>query len=166
MGKFPVLCDEAKDRTVPESTVILEYVDREHARVARLVPADPDRALVCQLRDRFFDLYVNTPVGKIVTHRLRPDGEHDAHGVDEARAQLRKAYAIADDSMRASTWAAGDTFSMADCVAAPALFYANKVVPFDAHPHLAAYFERLLVRPSFARVIDEASPYFSLFPAR
>jgi glutathione S-transferase len=165
MGKFPLLRDEAKGRTVPESSILLEYVDQHYARGARICPADPDRAIECRLRDRFYDLYVNVPMQKIVTDKLRPEGQRDPFGVEQARAQLQTAYAIADDQMRGSTWALGDAFTLADCAAAPALFYAGKVVPFgDAHPRLAAYFERLTKRPSFARVLEEAQPYFAMFP--
>jgi glutathione S-transferase len=167
LGRFPVLRDDAAGRTVPESTIILEYVDREYARGGRLVPADADRALECRLRDRFYDLYVSAPMSKIVTDNLRPEGQRDAFGVEEARTQLRTAYAVADDALRGRTWAAGDAFTVADCAAAPALFYAAKVVPFAGHHrHLASYFERLAARPSFARVVEEAKPYWSLFPAR
>lgn len=164
LGKIPVLRDEARGRTVPESTIILEYVDQHHAGAARLIPADPDRARECRLRDRFYDLYVNVPMQKIVTDKLRPEGRHDPHGVEQARAQLETAYSIADEQLRGLTWALGETFSMADCAAAPALFYASKVLPFGARPHLAAYFERLTERPSFARALEEARPYFALFP--
>lgn len=167
MGKFPVLRDEAAERTVPESSILLEYADRLHPRGPRLVPADPERALTVRLRDRFYDLYVCEPMSKIVTDNLRPEGKHDPHGVEDARARLRTAYAIAEDELRGTTWAAGDAFTLADCAAAPALFYANKVVPFGGdHPRLAAYFERLSARPSFARVLEEAKPYLHLFPVR
>lgn len=165
MGKFPVLRDETRGVTVVESSIILEYVDRRCAPQGRLVPSDPDRALECRLRDRFYDLYVNDPMSKIVTDKLRPEGKRDPYGVEQARAQLETAYAIADDWMRAGPWAVGDTFTMADCAAAPMLFYANQVVPFgDGRKHLAEYFSRLAKRPSFARVVDEAKPYWSMFP--
>ncbi|MFT3769144.1 MAG: glutathione S-transferase family protein [Minicystis sp.] len=165
MGKFPVLRDEAKGRTVPESSIILEYLDRHYAGATRLCPSDPDRARECRLRDRFYDLYVNVPMQKIVTDKLRPEGQHDPFGVAEARAQLERAYGMADEQMRESTWAMGDEFSMADCAAAPALFYASKVLPFGGRwPHLAAYYERLSKRPSFARVLAEAQPYLAMFP--
>jgi glutathione S-transferase len=169
MGKFPVLRDEAKDRTVPESTTILEYLDQhhapQHAEGARLCPDDPDRARDCRLRDRFYDLHIHLPMQKIVGDKLRPEGQRDPYGVAQARAQIETAYGIADEEMRGRTWALGDAFSMADCAAAPALFFAGKVVPFgDQRPHLAAYFERLTQRPSFARVLAEAQPYLALFP--
>lgn len=166
IGKFPVLCDDAEGRTLPESTIILEYLDQRHAGGARLIPADPDRALECRLRDRFFDLCVHVQMQKIVGDKLRPEGQHDPHGVAKAREQMETAYGVAEGWVRASTWALGDTFSMADCAAAPALFFANKVVPFGAtHPHLAAYFQRLTERPSYARTLEEAQPYMKFFPA-
>jgi glutathione S-transferase len=171
MGKFPVLRDEANDCTVPESSIILEYLDERHARAngGRLVPTDPHRARDCRLWDRFYDLHVNVPMGKIVTDKLRPEGQRDAFGVEQARAQLETAYAIADDHMRErnGTWAAGDAFTMADCAAAPALFFAEKVAPFgERRPHLAAYAMRLRERPSVARVLGEMLPYWAMFPAR
>lgn len=154
LGKFPVLVDEAKGVTIAESTIVLEYVDRD-----RLVPADRDAARECRFRDRFFDLYVNTTMGKIVTDKLRPAGKHDDVGVEEARKQLKTAYDIAE------TWAFDEKrFTLADCAAAPALFYANKVAPLDGHPKLAAYLERLASWRAFARVLDEAKPYFAMFP--
>lgn len=165
MGKFPVLRDEARGVTVPESSILLEYVDERYARPWRLLPSDRDRAHECRLRDRFYDLYVNAPMGKIVTDKLRPEGKRDPYGVEQAKAQLETAYAIADEWMRAGPWAVGDAFTMADCAAAPALFYAKQVMPFgDGQKHLAEYFARLMERPSFARVVDEAKPYWSMFP--
>jgi glutathione S-transferase len=166
VGKFPVLRDDARQRTVPESTIILEYIDRHYTAAPRLIPADPDRALDCRLRDRFYDQYIHLPMQKIVGDRIRPEAQRDPLGVEQARDQIKAAYAIADNQLRTSTWAAGDSFSLADCAAAPALFFANKVAPFgDAHPHLAAYFARLSARPSYARVLEEAGPYLSMFPA-
>jgi glutathione S-transferase len=165
LGKFPVLRDDTHDVTIPETTIILEYVETRFANPSRLIPTDPGIAQVCRLRDRFFDLYVNVPMGKIVTDKLRPENQRDGYGVAEAREQLETAYRIADGWMRDGPWAIGNSFSLADCAAAPALFYANKVVPFGSTaPHLASYFARLVERPSFARVLDEAKPYFAMFP--
>jgi len=166
LGKFPVLRDEARQRTVPESTIILEYLDRHCATAPRLIPAEADLALECRLRDRFYDLHIHLPMQQIVGDRLRPEGQRDALGVEQARAQIKTAYAIANEQLRASAWAAGDSFSMADCAAAPALFYANKVVPFgEAHSHITSYFARISARPSYARVLEEAKPYLAMFPA-
>jgi glutathione S-transferase len=165
MGKFPVLCDEGRGVTVPESSLVLEYIDQRYARQGSLMPSDTDCARECRLRDRFYDLYVNVPMGKIVTDKLRPEDQRDPYGVEQAKAQLETAYAIADEWMRAGPWAVGDAFTIADCAAAPALFYANRVVPFgEGRRHLAEYFTRLAERPSFARVVDEAKPYWSMFP--
>jgi len=165
LGKFPVLRDDAAERTVPESTSILEYADECLAAEPKLVPSDRGHALACRHRDRFYDLYVNTPVGKIVTDKLRPEGKHDVWGVEQALQQLRTAYDIADEQLGESRWAAGNEFGLADCAAAPALFFARKIVPFAAsHPRLAAYFDRLTARPSVARTLDEAGPYLHLFP--
>ena len=165
IGRFPVLRDEARGVTVPESSILLEYVQQHHAPRGGLLPADPELARECRLRDRFYDLYVNMPVGKIVTDKLRPEGQHDAYGVEQARVQLATAYGIADRELRGSKWAIGDAFTLADCAAAPALYYANRVLPFgERHRQLAAYFERLTQRPSYARVAAEAEPYLNMFP--
>ena len=165
MGKFPVLRDDARDRTIPESTIIIEYLDQFYPGRTRLVPADPELAWQMRLRDRFYDLYVNEPMQKIVGDRRRPLDAKDPHGVEQARARLQGAYAMIEQEMAPRTWALGDAFTMADCAAAPALFYANLVQPFgDMHENVAAYFERLMARPSFARAVAEAKPYFHLFP--
>ena len=165
IGKFPVLADDARNQTVPESTVIIEYLDRHYPGRTKLIPADVDRAWQTRLRDRFYDLYVHEPMQKIVGDRLRPEGKKDPHGVKEARARLRTSYRMIDQGMAGHTWAMGDTFSLADCAAAPALFYGNEVMPFgESHANVAAYFGRLKARPSYARVLKEAEPYFAMFP--
>ena len=165
IGKFPVLRDDARNQTIPESTVIVEYLDRHYPGRTQFIPADADSAWPTRLRDRFYDLYVHEPMQKIVGDRLRPSGKKDPHGVEEARARLRTSYRMIDDEMAAQTWAAGDAFSLADCAAAPALFYANEVIPFgETHKNAAAYFDRLKARPSYARVLKEAEPYFAMFP--
>jgi glutathione S-transferase len=165
IGKFPVLRDDATDRTIPESSIIIEYLDDQYPGRTRFIPADARQALQTRLRDRFYDLYVHLSVQKIVGDRLRPQGSKDPLGVEEAKARIQSCYGMIDREVAAKTWAMGDAFGIADCAACPALFYASKVVPFDgAHGHLAAYFDRLKARPSFARVIKEAEPYFQMFP--
>ena len=165
IGKMPVLRDEARDRTIPESSIIIEYLAQHYPGRTRLLPADPDRARQTRLRDRFYDLYVQEPMQKVVTDRLRPAGANDPFGVEQAKALLQTAYGMIDQEIATRTWAMGDAFGMADCAAAPALFYANLVVPFgNAHGNIARYLERLMQRPSFARVVEEARPYFRLFP--
>jgi glutathione S-transferase len=165
IGKFPVLQDDARGDIVPESSVVIEYLDRHYPGATRLIPDAADRALQTRLRDRFYDLYVHLPMQKIMGDRLRPDGKQDPHGVEEARAQLRASYAMIEQQMAGGRWAMGDDFSLADCAAAPSLFYGSMVVPFgDGQKNVAAYLERLKARPSFARVIREAEPYFNMVP--
>jgi glutathione S-transferase len=165
IGKFPVLRDHLRDRTVPESSIIIEYLAQHYPGKPPLVPMDPDLARQSRMQDRFFDLNLQVPMQKIVGDRLRPAGQNDAFGVAQARAALQTALGMVDEDMVTKTWAMGQTFSMADCAAAPALYYANLVAPFgQTHPNAMRYFERLLARPSFARVVDEAAPYRALFP--
>ena len=165
IGKFPVLRDEAMDRTVPESSIIIEYLDQHYPGETRFLPADPDLARQTRMRDRFFDLYLQLPMQKVVGDRLRPAGKGDAFGVEQAKAQLQTALGMVDGDMATKTWAMGDAFSMADCAAAPALYYANLVTPFrNTHKNAAAYLDRLMARPSFARTLKEAEPYRHLFP--
>jgi glutathione S-transferase len=165
IGKFPVLRDEARDWTVPESNIIIEYLDQHYPGATRLVPEDADLARQTRMRDRFFDLYVNATMQKIVTDRLRPEGQNDTLGVQEARQRLETAIGMLDQDMTDRTWAMGEQFSMADCAAAPSLFYANKVTPLaETHKNAAAYLDRLMQRPSFAQALEEARPYFNLFP--
>jgi glutathione S-transferase len=166
VGKFPVLGDADRGRIVPESSTIIEYLAVRYPGPSELIPADPEQALEVRARDRFFDSYVHEPMQKIVTDRLRPPDGHDLIGVAAARDLLATAYGLIETAMASRTWAAGDDFSMADCAAAPALFYAAWVQPFaDTHPATAAYLDRLRARPSFARVVEEARPYRHLFPA-
>jgi glutathione S-transferase len=160
-----VLQDAARGEVVPESSIIIEYLDRHYPGRVGLIPDDSDRALQTRLRDRFYDLYVHLPMQKIMGDRLRADGKKDSFGVEEARTQLRTSYAMIEQQMAAGAWAMGDDFSLADCAAAPALFYGSMVVPFgEAEKNLSAYFARLKARPSFERVIGEAEPYFNMVP--
>lgn len=165
IGKFPVLRDDARDRTIPESSIIIEYLDQYHPGATRFLPGDPELARQTRMRDRFFDLYLQLPMQKIVIDRLRPAGKNDAFGVEQAKTLLQTALGMVDRDMVTNTWAMGDTFGMADCAAAPALYFANLVAPFGStHKHAAAYLDRLLHRPSFARAVKEAEPHLALFP--
>jgi glutathione S-transferase len=165
IAKFPVLRDDAQDRTIPESSIIIEYLDNQYPGRTRFIPADAKAALQTRLRDRFYDLYVHLPMQKVVGDRLRPEAGKDPHGVEEARARIQSCYGMIDREVATKTWATGETFTIADCAAAPALFYASKVVPFgESHKNVIAYLDRLKARPSFARVIKEAEPYFAMFP--
>jgi glutathione S-transferase len=167
VGKIPVLHDQDRNRTLPETSIIIEYLDEHYRGPTRFIPNRREAALEVRLWDRFFDLYMQTPMQKIVTDRLRPAGSQDPHGVAEAKTALETAYDMIDAHMENSVWACGNGFTMADCSAAPALFYAGIVVPFGPNlKRLASYFERLLQRPSFVRTLREAQPYFEFFPYR
>ncbi|MCC6847215.1 MAG: glutathione S-transferase family protein [Deltaproteobacteria bacterium] len=163
LGRMPVLVDDG--RTVVESTIIIEYLDLHHPGPVRFLPQDPRIALDVRMMDRFFDNYVMAPMMRIVFDALRPEGVRDPRGVEEARALLDTAYRWLDERMAHRVWAAADVFSLADCAAAPSLFYADWVHPIDAGlSGTRAYRARLLARPSFARAVDEARPYRSYFP--
>jgi len=163
LRRFPVLVDD--DRTVIEASMIIEYLQWRHPGDHRLLPDDPEAALEVRTMDRFFDNYVSTPQQKCVFDVLRPAAARDPHGVAEARAMLETAYAWLDERMADRAWAAGEHFSLADCGAAPFLFYAHWTHPIpDAHGRLLAYRKRLLARPSYARTLDEARPYLRHFP--
>jgi glutathione S-transferase len=163
LGKMPVLVDG--DRTIVESSIVIEYLDRRHPGPAPLIPADPDQAIEVRTLDRIFDNYVMTPMTQIVFNRLRPADARDPYGVGRDREQLEKTYAWLETRLRGRDWAAGDDFSMADCAAAPSLHYADKVQPLAGRfPAIAAYLARLEARPSVARVLEEAAPYSHFFP--
>jgi glutathione S-transferase len=163
LKRFPVLVDG--ERTVTEASCIIEYLDLYHPGPVRLLPADPKEALAVRQMDRFFDNYISTPQQKPVFDSLRPEAVRDPHGVAEAKALLETAYAWLDRHMAGREWAAGDAFSLADCGAAPFLFYADWTHPIPAeHRNVHAYRARLLKRPSFARAVDEARPYRHYFP--
>lgn len=165
LAKMPVLRDEARDCTVAESSIVVEYLDAHYPGGTRLLPEDPDRAWRARMWDRVFDHYVQEPMQKIVIDRLRPSGKSDAFGVEQAEMQIRGIYDFLDRSLGTAPWMTGGDFTLADCSAAPALFYANTVVPIDSpHKKLPAYLDRLMERASFARVLEEAEPYFEMFP--
>jgi glutathione S-transferase len=165
IGKFPVLRDDAKARTIPESSIIIEYLAQHYPGKTQLIPADPELARETRARDRFYDLHIHMQMQKVVGDRLRPPGEKDPHGVAHAKALMQTALGMMDEEMATRTLAIGDAFSMADCAAAPALYYANLVMPFGkTHKNMAAYFDRLMARPSFARAVKEAEPYRAMFP--
>jgi glutathione S-transferase len=165
-GKMPLLVDGG--RPVAETSIIIEHLQRHHARAGRtLIPADPDAALDVRLWDRLFDLYVMTPMQALTADLLRPEGARDPLGVAQARERLSASYAFIDRQLEGRTWVNGDAFGLADCAAAPALFYAATYVPLPpAHAHLVAYFERLVAHPAVARTIDQARPWFKYYPGR
>jgi glutathione S-transferase len=164
-GRIPLLVDDGV--AVPESSIMIEHLQRRHAPHAALVPHDAQQALEVRLWDRLLDQYVMNPMQAIIAQRLRPEAERDAGATPAAHAVLAMAYRMVDERMAGRNWLAGDAFTLADCAAAPALFYAVTLAPLPAdHPHLAAYFERLVARPSVRRVIEQARPWFQYYPGR
>jgi glutathione S-transferase len=165
IGKFPVLEDTATGDVIPESTIIIEYLAHHHPGPSPLIPHDPDRARATRLRDRLFDLYVHDPMQRCTADLMRPADQRDPTGVAQARARIETAYAMVERQLASQApWAMGEAFTLADCAAAPALFYACRYVALERYPAVAAYLQRLRARPSFARVIEEARPFFPYFP--
>jgi glutathione S-transferase len=165
LAKFPVLRDHARGKTVPESSVIIEYLARTERSAASLVPEDADLAMQTRLIDRLIDSYIHLPFQQVVAERLRPQGQHDPFGVEQSRGQIRSGYNLIAP-MITRPWAMGETFTLADCAALPALFYADYSVPLADWPELDAYLGRLKARPSVAKVLAEAEPFFQYFPLK
>ena len=165
LAKFPVLRDERRGKTIPESSVIIDYLARTEPSAALLVPKDPDLAMQTRLIDRVIDGYIHVPFQQVVAERMRPDGHRDPFGVEQARNQIRSGYRVVAP-MIAGPFAMGDAFTLADCAALPALFYADHSVPLADWPDLATYLGRLKARPSVARVLAEAEPFFQYCPLK
>jgi len=164
-GKIPTLEDTARGRAVNESTIIIEYLQQHDPGHLALIPRGADAALEARLWDRILDHYVHYPMQRVVADLLRPEAKRDATGVAEARATLRTAYDLIEARLADVPHPGGAAFTLADCAAAPALFYAQATEPFAAtHPRIAAYFDALIERPSFARILSEAKPFLTYFP--
>ncbi len=163
LKQMPVLVDDGTP--VIESTIIIEHLTLRHAGPVPMIPADPAAALRVRFFDRFFDNYVMNPMQKVVTNQLRPEGDRDSYGVAEARKRLETSYGWLEAKLKGRKWAAGEDFTLADCAAAPALFYADWAHDIGTEfTELRAYRRRLLRRPSFARAVDEARPFRAYFP--
>ena len=161
--RFPILVDG--EQTILEATSIIEHLQVRHPGAVRLIPDDPELAVQVRMLDRVFDNYVMTPQGKCVFDAIRPEADRDPYGVAEARRMLDTAYAWLDRRMADREWAVGEAFSLADCAAAPSLFYADWTHAIPAGlTNLHAYRARLLDRPSFARAVDGGRPFRHFFP--
>ncbi len=158
LGKIPLLVLD-DGHMIPESSIIVEYLDTHFDGGTGLIPADPDESRKVRFRDRMLDLYVNEPVTTLVFQSWKPEAERDAERIERARETLAVMYRYIDGELADKTWMHGDAFTLADCAAAPPLFYAREVAPFDDHPNVVAYFERLCARPSYAGVVAAAAPY-------
>ena len=162
IGKFPVLVDNGE--VIAETTSIIEHLQACHPGPNRWIP-DGEEGRRVRFLDRFFDQYVMNAAQPSVSNALRPDGQRDAHGAEQGLKLLRTAYDWLEANLPDSEWAAGDNFTLADCAAAPSLFYADWIDRIgDSRPRLNAYRARLLAHPSVARVVDEARPYRHYFP--
>jgi len=162
-GRFPVLSDDG--RTIAESSIIIEHLDLHHRGPVRLLPEDPAAALEVRFLDRFFDNHVQTPMQAPVFEKLRRDAARAELVLEESRAALDRAYAWLDRWMEGRAWASGEGPTLADCAAAPALFYADWIQPIgERFPQVKAYRARLLAWPSMARAVEEARPFRPLFP--
>jgi glutathione S-transferase len=163
VGKFPVLRDEARGQTIAEASVIVEYLDRPYG--TKLIPAGDDAAWQARMWDRLYDLHVHMQMQKLVGDNMRPEGSKDPFGVEQARKLMLTCYAMIEQEMAGKTWAIGNTFSLVDCAAAPALFYSDYALPIDpAYRNVRDYRARLLARPSYARALKEAEPFFQYVP--
>ena len=163
LGKFPVLLDGSQ--TVAETSIIIEHLDLHHPGPVRLIPEDRRAALEVRFMDRFFDNYVMDVMSKPVFEAIKGEPGRKELALSEARPALDTAYGWLEDRLKDRVWAAGDAFSMADCAAAPSLFYADWVHEISpGFGRLREYRAQLLARPSFARAVEEARPYRSYFP--
>ena len=162
-GQFPAVVDG--EREIVESNAVIEYFDLFHGRGEPMVPQDRREALEARMLTEVFDDYVHLQVQRIVGNALRAPAERDPTGVEYAHGLIERCYLWLEKRLPAGQWASCGRFTIADCAAAPALFYADWVHPIGEHlPKLAAYRARLLSRPSVARTVDEARPYRHLFP--
>jgi len=165
LGKMPVLEDETTGRMLPETSIIIEYLQQRHPGPRPLIPADPGAQLEVRLWDRISDHYVMFPLQAAVAAILSGDAAQAAEAEAVSVAQLEVAYGVLEKQVQDRPWLAGGDFSLADCAATPALFYAGAVRPFaQDFPALGAYFARLLERPSVQRVLKEAQPWIRYFP--
>jgi glutathione S-transferase len=160
-AKFPVIRDHERNRDVAETSIIIEYLQRFWAGRTPLIPSDGEEALEVRLWDRIFDNYVQGPMQHIVADRMR----NTKLDLTRERATLSTAYRMLDRQLASSPWVSRHGFSMADCAAAPALFYAStlETIPSEL-TRVREYLDRLVARASFQRVLEEAKPFFEFYP--
>jgi glutathione S-transferase len=166
VGKFPVIEDRARGELVPESSAVLDYLDRYYPGPTRFTPADPDLAWRVRLWDRVIDNHIHHPMQRVVANRIRPADRKDPLGYAEARAHIVKGYTALEAALEGRTWLSGDDFGLVECAAFPALHYGDKVQPIgEEHRRVRAYLERLTARPSVQKVLEQAAPFAHWFPA-
>lgn len=163
-AKMPALVDDAAGVTLYESSIVIEYLDRLAG--GGLIPADPEAALEARLVDRIVDTYAGGPMNRIVLEKFRPDDSRDPFGSEADARVVAQCWDWLEDRLAdGRTWGAGESFTLADCGAAPILTYARRLVPFGDRPRLRAWHGRLMARPSFVRALEDAAPYGDLMPA-
>ena len=165
LGKVPTLVLDDGWR-IPESSIIIEYLDTHFATGTRLIPEDKDLARRTRFIDRQSDLYVNDPAVAILLDKRKPETEKEPHRITRCHATIDKMFTIIEREMAEKQWALGDTFSMADCAAVAALTVCKLVHPFDQHKNIVSYYQRVSERPSYKKVFAEAAPYYAQMAAR
>jgi glutathione S-transferase len=164
MGKFPILLDSDRNTMITETAVIVEYLDAYYPGTTCLLPKDFDTALEVRRWDRIFD-HLNVTMSKTVVDNIRPDGQRDPYGVDEAKRIMRGIYGVVETQLADREFIVGDSFTLADCAAAPALWYSVRNVPLEGgFPRIASYLDRLKARPSFAQALKQSEPLFHMYP--
>lgn len=161
LGKVPVLVPE-EDWMIPESSIIIEYLDTHFDSGTRLIPEDPDLARQARFKDRMLDLYLNDSISNLFFQGRKPEQERDPALIERCRYRARVSYEFMEKNFESREWAIGE-FSMADCAAAPPLFYAQTVFPFEDYSNVTAYYQRLGARASWRKVLEEAMPYIEQF---
>lgn len=163
-GKMPALEDTTRGYIVNEATTIIEYLDENYRGTIKFIPADMDQAWQIRMWDRFFDNYLHESMQRVVADSFRADGSHDPYAVAEHKKRIFEFYGILEQHIKGREWI-GAHFSLAECAAAPSLFYANTIYPLGKeYPNTRAYLGRLMERPSYARILEEAEPFFGFFP--
>ncbi|MDH3747995.1 MAG: glutathione S-transferase family protein [Gammaproteobacteria bacterium] len=156
MGKVPALVLD-DDRLIPESSIIIEYLDG--IAEPKLIFGDADQRRKIRFKDRMYDLYLNESVSTLIFQEMKPESERDQERIDTAKFRIDTMYGFMEHEFANQPYSNGETFGMADCAATPALYYARHKAPFDKHKHISAYWDRLASRPSVQRVMTEAEPY-------
>ncbi len=160
LGKVPLLI-LPDGHKIPESSIIIEYLDTHFETGTRLIPDHKDLARRVRFTDRINDLYLNDSVVTLLFQSWKPEDQRDQELIDRNRERIDTVYRFMENHFEKATWACGDSFSMADCAAAPALFYARQLAPFDGRPNIQAYWRRLEARPSYQKVAEEAAPHLA-----
>ncbi len=157
-GKVPLLVRE-DGRLIPESTIIVEYLETAFPQAPVLIPKDPEEARKARFMDRMCDLYLNDPVVSLIFESWKPEEQRDSEMMAKASEKIGIMYRYMEDQLAQTEFLAGDTFTMADCAAMPVLFYANSFAPFGGFDHIHRYWESVSQRPAFLKLKQEAEPY-------